>query len=65
MFADNAAMRKVQQEFVPRVKGIQPHPQILKILQSIWPVAEQAYRGDMTGEQVIEEMCKITDAIIG
>ncbi len=65
MFADNPAMQKVQQEFVPRVQGIQPHPQILKILQSIWPVAEQAYRGDMTGEEVIKQMCAITDDIIG
>ena len=65
MFADNAPMQKVQQEFVPRVQGIQPHPQILKILQSIWPVAEQAYRGEMTGEEAIKQMCAITDDIIG
>jgi len=65
MFADNPAMQKVQQEFVPRVQGIQPHPQILKILQSIWPVAEQAYRGEMTGEEAIKQMCAITDDIIG
>ena len=65
LFSDNAAMQKVQQEFVPRVQGIQPHPQILKILQSIWPVAEQAYRGEMTGEEAIKQMCAITDDIIG
>jgi len=64
MFASNPAMQKVQQEFVPRVKGIQPHPQILKILQSIWPVAEQAYRGDLTGAQTIEQMMDITNQII-
>lgn len=65
MFAENAAMQKVQLEFVPRVQGIQPHPQILKILQSIWPVAEQAYRGEITGEETIKQMCAITDDIIG
>ena len=37
----NPAMQKIQQDFVPRVKGIQPHPQILKILQSVWPVAKR------------------------
>lgn len=64
MFADNPAMQKVQQDFVPRVKGIQPHPQILKILQSIWPVAERAYRGELSGAATIEEMCGIIDGIV-
>lgn len=64
IFADNAPMRKVQQDFVPRVVGIQPHPQILKILQSIWPVAEDAYRGNLTGAEAIEKMCEITDGIL-
>ena len=64
MFAENPAMQKIQQEFVPRVQGIQPHPQILKILQSIWPVAESAYRGDLNGEETIAQMCEIIDGIV-
>lgn len=65
LFPENAAMRKIQTEFVPRVKGIQPHPQILKILQSVWPVAEEAYRGNLTGAETIEAMCGIIDGIVG
>lgn len=65
LFADNPAMSKIQTEFVPRVKGIQPHPQILKVLQSIWPVAEEAYRGNLTGEETIGKMCEIIDGIVG
>lgn len=65
MFANNPAMEKVQIEFVPRVKGVQPHPQILKILQSIWPVAEQAYAGDMTGKDAIVKMSDIINQILG
>lgn len=64
MFANSPAMQKVQQDFVPRVKGIQPHPQILKMLQSIWPVAERAYRGELSGAATIEEMCGIIDGIL-
>ena len=64
LFAANPAMQKIQQEFVPRVVGIQPHPQILKMLQTIWPVAEAAYRGDLTGAQTIDKMCDIIDGII-
>ncbi|AVX04924.1 hypothetical protein MXMO3_02411 [Maritalea myrionectae] len=65
LYQDNPAMRKIQMDFVPRVKGIQPHPQILKVLQSIWPVAEDAYRGNLTGEQTIQQMCAIIDNIVG
>ena len=65
LFTNNAPMRRIQTEFVPRVVGIQPHPQILKILQSIWPVAEEAYRGNLTGAQTIENMCKVTNDILG
>ncbi|MDA7984288.1 MAG: sugar ABC transporter substrate-binding protein [Alphaproteobacteria bacterium] len=64
LYAGNPVMRKVQTEFVPRVVGIQPHPRILQILQSVWPVAEEAYRGDLSGEETIARMCDITDDIL-
>lgn len=64
LFADNPAMQKIQRDFVPRVVGIQPHPQILTILQSIWPVAERAYAGELTGAETISQMCDIINDII-
>ncbi|MBV8568824.1 MAG: sugar ABC transporter substrate-binding protein [Methylobacteriaceae bacterium] len=64
LYRDAPPMKKVQSEFVPRVRGVQPHPKILQMLQSIWPVAEQAYIGGMTGAQAIAEMSKIIDGLI-
>ncbi len=64
LFASNPAMAKVQTEFVPKVRGIQPHPKILEILQSIWPVAEEAYRGSLDGKQTIEKMSEVTNTIL-
>jgi ABC-type glycerol-3-phosphate transport system substrate-binding protein len=64
LYHDTPAMQKVQSEFVPRVRGVQPHPRILQMLQSIWPVAEQAYIGGMTGQQAIAEMSKIIDGLV-
>jgi ABC-type glycerol-3-phosphate transport system substrate-binding protein len=64
LYHDAPAMQKVQTEFVPRVRGVQPHPKILQMLQSTWPVAEQAYIGGMTGAQAITEMSKIIDGLV-
>jgi multiple sugar transport system substrate-binding protein len=64
LYHDAPAMQKVQGEFVPKVRGVQPHPKILQMLQSIWPVAEQAYIGGMTGQQAIAEMSRIIDGLV-
>lgn len=64
LFADNPAMLTVQSELVPRVQGLQPHPQILEALQAMWPVAEDAFRGNRTGEEAIAAMCEAIDGVI-
>jgi multiple sugar transport system substrate-binding protein len=64
LYLTNPKMQKIQTEFVPRVKGVQPHPKILQMLQSIWPVAEQAYLGGLTGEQAIGQMGQIIDGLV-
>ena len=51
LFGDNPAMGKVQTEFVPKVRGIQPHPKILEMLQSIWPVAEKPIAASSTARR--------------
>ena len=43
LYADKPAMQRIQKEFVPRVKGLQPRPKILTMLQQIWPVAERLH----------------------
>ncbi len=64
LFAENAAMAKVQSDLVPRVQGLQPHPQILEALQSAWPVAEDAFRGNLTGAEAIAGMCDAIDGVL-
>ncbi|MCY3952854.1 MAG: hypothetical protein OXG69_09950, partial [bacterium] len=64
LFADNPPMQKVQSQLVPRVQGVQPHPQILEALQSAWPVAEDAFRGNLDGREAIDGMCDAIDAVL-
>ena len=64
LFEDNPAMQTVQSELVPRVQGLQPHPQILEALQAAWPVAEDAFRGNLTGEEAIAGMCEAIDGVL-
>ncbi len=64
LFAENPAMKTVQSELVPRVQGLQPHPQILEALQAAWPVAEDAFRGNLTGEEAIAGMCAAIDGVL-
>ena len=53
-------MQKIQKGFVPRVKGVQPRPKILTMLQQIWPVAENAYLGNLTGKEAIERSATLS-----
>ena len=57
LWQDNPFMQRVQAEFVPTVIGVQPHESMLQMLQSMWPTAQNAYRGNLTGQQAIDEMC--------
>lgn len=64
LFEGNPPMQKVQNEFVPTVKGVQPHPKILQAMQTMWPTAEDAYLGNLTGAEAIEEMCEAIDDVL-
>jgi multiple sugar transport system substrate-binding protein len=63
LYSDKPAMQKIQKEFVPRVKGVQPHPKILTMLQQIWPVAESGYLGKVNGKEAIAEMGAIINKL--
>jgi ABC-type glycerol-3-phosphate transport system substrate-binding protein len=63
LYADKPPMQKIQKEFVPRVKGVQPHPKILTMLQQIWPVAENAYLGNLTGKAAIDQMSAVINKL--
>ncbi len=64
LFGDNPAMQSVQTELVPRVQGLQPHPKILEALQAAWPVVEDAFRGNLNGEEAIAGMCEAIDGVL-
>ena len=64
LFPDNPAMQKVQTEFVPNVQGLQPHPKILQMIQTLWPAAENALLGNITGKQAIDEMCQAVESVL-
>ncbi|MEZ5666003.1 MAG: sugar ABC transporter substrate-binding protein [Alphaproteobacteria bacterium] len=64
LFDGNPAMQKVQTEFVPTVKGVQPHPKILQAMQTMWPTAEDAYLGNLTGAEAIDEMCEAIEGVL-
>jgi multiple sugar transport system substrate-binding protein len=64
LYGDKPAMQKIQKDFVPRVKGVQPHPKILAMLQQIWPVAESAYLGNVTGKDAIAQMGAIINKLV-
>lgn len=64
LFAGNPAMQKVQSEMVPRVQGLQPSPHIIEALQAAWPVVEDAFRGNRTGEEAIAGMCEAIDGVL-
>ena len=63
LYLDKPPMQKIQKDFVPRVKGVQPHPKILTMLQQIWPVAESAYLGSVTGKEAIAQMGEIINKL--
>ena len=42
---------------------MQPHPKILTMLQQIWPVAENAYLGNLTGKEAIAQMGDIINKL--
>jgi multiple sugar transport system substrate-binding protein len=63
LYLDKPPMQKIQKDFVPRVKGVQPHPKILTMLQQIWPVAESAYLGSVTGKEAIARMGEIINKL--
>jgi multiple sugar transport system substrate-binding protein len=64
LFPDNPTMQKVQKEFVPNVQGLQPHPRILQMIQTLWPSAENALLGNITGKQAVAEMCQAVESVL-
>jgi multiple sugar transport system substrate-binding protein len=51
-------MARIQNDFVPKVQGIQTHPKLQEMLTAFWPHIESAYRGQLDGAQALDQAAK-------
>ena len=64
-YADNPVMARVLNEYVPMVQGIQAHPRMREILNTIWTTFSAAYRGQYTAQEAVDKACTDMDTLLG
>jgi multiple sugar transport system substrate-binding protein len=64
MYSDNPVLRRVQTEFVPKIKGFQSHPKIKEVLDNLWPPINASYRGKTDGATALKQAAEKVDATI-
>ena len=64
-YADNPVMARVLNEYVPMVQGIQAHPRMREILNTIWPTFSAAYRGQYTAQEAVDKACADMASLLG
>ena len=60
----STVLQRVQQEFVPKVQGVQIHQNYLQMIQGFWPELEKAYRGQQTGEEAMKKAGEVINGLI-
>jgi ABC-type glycerol-3-phosphate transport system substrate-binding protein len=60
----STVLQRVQQDFVPKVQGVQIHQNYLQMIETFWPEMEKAYRGQQTGEQAMKNAGDIINGLI-
>jgi multiple sugar transport system substrate-binding protein len=60
----STVLQRVQQEFVPKVQGVQIHQNYLQMIQTFWPEMERAYRGQQTGDEAMKKAGEIINGLI-
>jgi ABC-type glycerol-3-phosphate transport system substrate-binding protein len=58
------ALQRVQQDFVPKVQGVQIHQNYLQMIETFWPEMERAYRGQQTGTEAMKKAGEIINGLI-
>lgn len=58
-------LQTVQEEFIPKVQGIQVTENYYEMLTNIWPEVERAYRGEQTGEEAMAKAGEIVTGLLG
>jgi multiple sugar transport system substrate-binding protein len=57
-------LQQVQQEFVPKVQGVELHVNYYQMLTNLWPEIEKAYRGQQSGEDAVKKAGAAVTALI-
>jgi multiple sugar transport system substrate-binding protein len=58
-------LQKVQEEYVPKVQGIQVTENYYEMLTNLWPEVDRAYRGEQTGEEAMVKAGEIVTGLLG
>ena len=58
-------LQKVQEEYVPKVQGIQIAENYYEMLTNLWPEVERAYRGEQSGEEAMVKAGEIVTGLLG
>lgn len=58
-------LQKVQEEFVPKVQGIQVVENYYEMLTNLWPEVERAYRGEQSGADAMVKAGEVVTGLLG
>ncbi|MDQ2653992.1 MAG: sugar ABC transporter substrate-binding protein [Chloroflexota bacterium] len=61
----SSLLQKVQEEYVPKVQGIQIADNYYEMLTSLWPEVERAYRGEQSGADAMVKAGEIVTGLLG
>jgi multiple sugar transport system substrate-binding protein len=64
MYPNNKVLKRVQTEFVPKIKGFQSHPKINEVLQALWPAINASYRGKIDGATALKQAAEKVNGVI-
>jgi ABC-type glycerol-3-phosphate transport system substrate-binding protein len=58
-------LQKVQEEYVPKVQGIQVTENYYEMLTNLWPEVERAYRGEQSGADAMVKAGEVVTGLLG
>ncbi len=61
----SSLLQKVQEEFVPKVQGIQIADNYYEMLTNLWPEVERAYRGEQSGADAMVKAGEVVTGLLG
>jgi multiple sugar transport system substrate-binding protein len=61
----SSLLQKVQEEFVPKVQGIQVTENYYEMLTNLWPEVDRAYRGEQSGADAMVKAGEVVTGLLG